>query len=400
MSYLWILLLFGGLLAGRVNTQEMEAETEEPADATMALPENEEPLDLQDETVAEERLPESDSQPSEAEPHEEVMPAEGEAQPDSPLEAEVEPEAQAEPEPEIAVEEEPETTVEEPEAAVEEEPEITVEEEPEAIVEEAEASPEEEATSAPELVPEPEPEPEVEVAPVEPTALPEATSEPEPEAEVEPEPETTVEPTSAPETDATTKFEAETDASPHQDPAAFPEDPKSVQEDLDVTAQPTAIVYSSNPHQRHGFNNEGTIGEDSTATLDESPNMDVDAKPESKPKDPSDGASNSGDASSLGKVQEVPAHSGRGKSVGSVAHVAEATGEGNDSEESGSGSLAAILCAVGVAVVGAVAAYFTYQKKKLCFKNLHDDDPEAARKADTTEAQSDPQVLSNLLNSS
>ncbi|XP_077473798.1 uncharacterized protein LOC144087262 [Stigmatopora argus] len=368
-------------------------------------------------SIIQELIPESDSQPSEAAPHEEVTDAaseaepEPEAQPGANVEEEPEPETTVEEEePEPALEEEPEPALEEePEPAVEEEPETTVEEEPEAIVEEveeAEASPEGEATAAPELVPEPEAEPEVEaeaeaeVVTVQPTDLPEAASEPEPEAEVEPEPETTVESTSAPETDATTKFEAETDAPPHQDPAAVPEDPKPGQEDPDVAAQPTAIVHSSNPHQRHGFKDEGTVGEDAAATLDESADVDVDARPELKPKAPSDGGSNSEDASSPGKAREAPAHSGRGKSVGSVAHVAEATGEGNDSAESGSGSLAAILCAIGVAVVGAVAGYFTYQKKKLCFKNLNDDDPEAARKADTTEAQSDPQVLSNLLNSS
>ncbi|XP_008279280.1 CD99 antigen-like protein 2 [Stegastes partitus] len=69
-------------------------------------------------------------------------------------------------------------------------------------------------------------------------------------------------------------------------------------------------------------------------------------------------------------------------------------------KESGSGSLAGILSAVGVAAVGAVTGYFTYQKKKLCFKNRQEADPEAAHKADAAEAQSDPQVLSTLLNSS
>lgn len=64
------------------------------------------------------------------------------------------------------------------------------------------------------------------------------------------------------------------------------------------------------------------------------------------------------------------------------------------------GSLAGILSAIVVAAVGAVAGYFTYQQKKLCFKNRQEADPEAPHKADAAEAQSDPQVLSNLLNSS
>ncbi|XP_070694559.1 serine-aspartate repeat-containing protein I [Pempheris klunzingeri] len=82
-------------------------------------------------------------------------------------------------------------------------------------------------------------------------------------------------------------------------------------------------------------------------------------------------------------------------------HISGATGDDSpDGQESGSGSLAAILCTVGAALVAAVAGYITYQKKKLCFKNRQEADPEAARKADAAEAQSDPQVLSNLLNSS
>lgn len=37
--------------------------------------------------------------------------------------------------------------------------------------------------------------------------------------------------------------------------------------------------------------------------------------------------------------------------------------------EASSSSLAGILSTIGVAIVGAVTGYFTYQKKKLCFKN-------------------------------
>ncbi|KAM3861931.1 arylsulfatase H-like [Diretmus argenteus] len=40
-----------------------------------------------------------------------------------------------------------------------------------------------------------------------------------------------------------------------------------------------------------------------------------------------------------------------------------------EAQEGGSNSIAGILSAVGVAIVGAVTGYFTYQKKKLCFKN-------------------------------
>ncbi|KAK5861260.1 hypothetical protein PBY51_022670 [Eleginops maclovinus] len=95
-------------------------------------------------------------------------------------------------------------------------------------------------------------------------------------------------------------------------------------------------------------------------------------------------------------------NSGRSGKMGSGAHAEGAIGDGNkpEAQEASSGSVAGILSAVAVAIVGAVTGYFTYQKKKLCFKNRQEADPEAARKADTAEAQSDPQVLSNLLNSS
>ncbi|XP_057708395.1 retinitis pigmentosa 1-like 1 protein [Corythoichthys intestinalis] len=386
MSYLWILLLFC-LLAGRANTQGEEgdvAPTEESAVPTILLPESEEHSELEVEAVAEEVLPESDPEPTEAAAHEQATPAEVEAEPEAPSEAETEPEG-------------PEGDAQ-PEATVEEEPEATAEEEPEVTDKgQTEAAPEEEAKAGPEVVPE------AEEATVQPTEVPEAEVEPSSEPELE----TTVEPASTPEPEATTQGAEpdtpESGAAPsNQDLAADPEDLKPAQEIPDVDAQPTALVDSSNPHDQHGFKDEGTVGADAAAPHDESAHADVevDVSTKLKAKVPSDGGLNLEDALSQGEAQDTPAHSGRSKSAGSVAHIAEATGEDADSEESGSGSLAAILCAVGVAVVGAVAAYFTYQKKKLCFKNLHEEDPEAARKADTAEAQSDPQVLSNLLNSS
>ncbi|KAI4805173.1 hypothetical protein KUCAC02_009801, partial [Chaenocephalus aceratus] len=62
-----------------------------------------------------------------------------------------------------------------------------------------------------------------------------------------------------------------------------------------------------------------------------------------------------------------------------------------EAQEASSGSVAGILSAIGVAIVGAATGYYTYQKKKLCFKNRQEADPEAARKADTEGAQADPQ---------
>ncbi|XP_015241592.1 PREDICTED: translation initiation factor IF-2-like isoform X2 [Cyprinodon variegatus] len=64
--------------------------------------------------------------------------------------------------------------------------------------------------------------------------------------------------------------------------------------------------------------------------------------------------------------------------------------------------LAGILSGIIVSAVGAVAGYFTYQKKKLCFKKSPEADVETGAKADRTEevAKADPQESNTLLNSS
>ncbi|KAI1899343.1 hypothetical protein AGOR_G00060810 [Albula goreensis] len=72
-------------------------------------------------------------------------------------------------------------------------------------------------------------------------------------------------------------------------------------------------------------------------------------------------------------------------------------GEGEPAE-AGSGPLAGILSAVGVALFGAASSYYAYYKKKLCFKVQGGADPESANKDSGTQAE--PQVMSNLLSSS
>ncbi|KAM9327960.1 CD99 molecule isoform 2-T2 [Pholidichthys leucotaenia] len=61
----------------------------------------------------------------------------------------------------------------------------------------------------------------------------------------------------------------------------------------------------------------------------------------------------------------------------------------------GSGPLAGIISAVGVALVGAASSYFAYQKKKLCFKMQGGADPERGKSHHGP--QSEPQLFSNLL---
>ncbi|XP_039979073.1 CD99 molecule isoform X3 [Xiphias gladius] len=68
---------------------------------------------------------------------------------------------------------------------------------------------------------------------------------------------------------------------------------------------------------------------------------------------------------------------------------------GRSGGEAGSGQIAGIVSAIGVALVGAASSYFAYQKKKLCFKLQGGADPESGKGQHDT--HSDPQVLSNLL---
>ncbi|XP_023152967.1 CD99 molecule isoform X1 [Amphiprion ocellaris] len=63
--------------------------------------------------------------------------------------------------------------------------------------------------------------------------------------------------------------------------------------------------------------------------------------------------------------------------------------------EAGSGQIAGIASAIGVALLGAASSYFAYQKKKLCFKLQGGADPERGKGHHGT--NSDPQVFSNLL---
>ncbi|XP_062417311.1 CD99 molecule isoform X2 [Pungitius pungitius] len=73
-------------------------------------------------------------------------------------------------------------------------------------------------------------------------------------------------------------------------------------------------------------------------------------------------------------------------------------GGADEPQEAGSGKIAGIVSAVGVALLGAATSYFAYQKKKLCFKLKGGVDPESGRGQNDT--QSGLQVFSNLLKTS
>ncbi|XP_007578228.1 CD99 molecule [Poecilia formosa] len=70
--------------------------------------------------------------------------------------------------------------------------------------------------------------------------------------------------------------------------------------------------------------------------------------------------------------------------------------DGAGKSQGGSGPLAGIISAVGVALVGAASSYFAYQKKKLCFKLQGGADPEKGQRGGQSNP-GDSQLFSNLL---
>ncbi|GLD68336.1 CD99 antigen-like isoform X1 [Lates japonicus] len=86
---------------------------------------------------------------------------------------------------------------------------------------------------------------------------------------------------------------------------------------------------------------------------------------------------------------------GRSGGGGAVDPGYDPHGGADQPQEAGSGPIAGIVSAIGVALLGAASSYFAYQKKKLCFKIQGGADPESGKGQHGT--HSDPQVLSNLL---
>nr|XP_057938851.1 germ cell nuclear acidic protein isoform X2 [Doryrhamphus excisus] len=346
MSYLWILVL-GSLLTGCAKTQDEEATIEDPTAPATLMPDVEEQAESETDGASEaiEEIPE----PTEAAAHEQVTPAEEEAEPEVPSEAD------PEPEPAVPAEAEPELEAEaEPEAAAEDEPESPAGGEAETAAER------EEELEAP-----------------------------------------------------TEETEEGPAATTTHGPAADPEvkDPESEPHVPNMDEQPSATTDAPPAHEEGGSEVEATAGTDTDVQHEKDESADVALEEEEvanvntelevptvkaappAPEVHSDGGFNLEDALSEGDARDTPPQPGRSRSAGSGDSEEEV-------EETSSGSLAAILCALGVAIVGAATGYYTYQKKKLCFKNMQEEDPEAARKADDGEARSDPQVLNSLLNSS
>ncbi|CAL1598136.1 unnamed protein product [Knipowitschia caucasica] len=88
-------------------------------------------------------------------------------------------------------------------------------------------------------------------------------------------------------------------------------------------------------------------------------------------------------------------YDGNGGGAGDSGYNSNSGGD-QPVQEAGSGQIAGIVSAVGVALLGAASSYFAYQKKKLCFKIQGGQDPESGNRHVT---QSEPQVMSNLIQS-
>ncbi|XP_042587882.1 CD99 antigen-like [Cyprinus carpio] len=142
-------------------------------------------------------------------------------------------------------------------------------------------------------------------------------------------------------------------------------DPEVTEED--VTAVLEEPVHSGDAVEVH------SVGFDLADAFPE------DIEEKAQPEDPGENAVGGADRHSAGQ--------GKARSAGAVS----------EPNESGSSTVVGVVCGIAVAAVGAITGYFTYQKKKLCFK-VQRGDPESAKEENGT--QSDPQVLSTLLNSS
>ncbi|XP_062302322.1 CD99 molecule isoform X1 [Osmerus eperlanus] len=109
------------------------------------------------------------------------------------------------------------------------------------------------------------------------------------------------------------------------------------------------------------------------------------------------GSFDDGDLFDIGNDNEYKPDGG--KPGGRASDPGSNQGGGADQpQEAAPGQIAGIASAIGMALLGAASSYFAYQKKKLCFKVQGGEDPERGKTHQG--AQSEPQVLSNLLRAS
>ncbi|XP_037542310.1 cell surface glycoprotein 1 [Nematolebias whitei] len=361
MSYLWILLL-GSLLASHAKAQDDAAE-----EALDVVPE-EAAVEGDPDAGAEDEIAATEAPQDEGEPEPEPEP---EAGPEASVD-EVEPSAPSDPEDPPSADEEPTEAGGDGEGS-NEATEASVEEDPEAVTPaadpEADLPKDAETTPAPELEPMPS----------------EGDTETEP-----PTPDSLILTTGA-ETILTTQGAG----SGVVDAELVQTTQNAEKEVLLTTVVPT---------------DQETIGGDEKTTpepKDEQTTLPfiLESEVEVKlgPKVNADTGFDLNDALDYGTEKNKPPRQGRTRLLNTESVIDNSERNNPSSQEGSSKPLAGVLSAIVVSAVGAVIGYFAYQKKKLCFKNREVADPEAGHKpdkVDVAEAQSDPQVLSNLLNSS
>uniref|UniRef100_A0A671QG16 Uncharacterized protein n=1 Tax=Sinocyclocheilus anshuiensis TaxID=1608454 RepID=A0A671QG16_9TELE len=189
---------------------------------------------------------------------------------------------------------------------------------------------------------------------------------------------------------AAAEEEAEEAEAPAEAEADAPVGDPEVTEEEITSEEAAGDAEEPAQEETDGGEEDADAGEtDSTAVLEEPVDsvegfdladaFDEDIEEKAQPEDPVENAMGDADRHSAGQD--------KARSAGAVS----------ESNDSGSGTVVGVVCGIAVAAIGAITGYFTYQKKKLCFK-VQRGDPESAKEENGT--QSDPQVLNTLLNSS
>ncbi|KAM9836120.1 CD99 molecule isoform 2-T2 [Aulostomus maculatus] len=175
------------------------------------------------------------------------------------------------------------------------------------------------------------------------------------------------------------------------DPAPTPEKPKEIPK----APEPPKNDDPAKPKKPTSGDSDG-FGLD----LEDALGPELKPKPDTPVVPPSGGGGGGGtfDDSDLFDVNDGSYKPEGGKTGGGGAGDYDSHGGADQPQEAGSGPIAGVVSAIGVALLGAASSYFAYQKKKLCFKIQGGADPESGKGHHGT--QSDPQVFSNLLRTS
>ncbi|XDV29895.1 hypothetical protein PO909_032925, partial [Leuciscus waleckii] len=180
--------------------------------------------------------------------------------------------------------------------------------------------------------------------------------------------------------------EVEEQPTPESPDQEEPVQEEPVQEELDQEEPDQEKPDQEEPDKDSGVVTDEPVNIDEPVNTDEEVNIDEEVKVQSRGFDLSDAFSEDTGEVDIGDADKQSADHGKAHSAGAASGP----------KDSGSGTVVGVVCGIAVAAVGAITGYFTYQKKKLCFK-VQRGDPESAKEENGT--QSDPQVLSTLLDS-